>query len=1055
MKSTSLRKKLLLATSLLGSVGAIALPVGLLSAFAPTAAMAQDYTSGTLVGRVTSSSGAPVTGAAVTVRSASTGITQNSVTDSTGSFRAPLIPTGSYDVSIRKAGFTDIAQSGIAVRAGSESNYGFTLTTPDDLEAVVVVAKKANSQLDFSQTTTGLSVDVVELTKQVPVGRSAQALALLAPGAIQGAAGNYAGQTAIGGGSVSENAFYINGLNITNFNTYLGGATVPFDFYKTFEVKTGGYPAEYGRATGGVINATTKSGTNDLYFAVHGNYEPKDLRAPARDTYLSKGVRTDREAKDVSVEVGLPLWRDHLFFYGLVDFRSVETSSATKTTTARIATEGVNGTQKYNTTETNQPFYGAKLDGYITSRQHLEATYFRTNDVQKNRSYNYNQFTNTVGSFASGTNLPIGGENYVFKYTGTFTDWLTISGAYGRSKDNLASLPLNAVDPVVTDTRTGSTALISQQGSSTLSSPYRTKRTFYRADADLYFNFLGKHHVRAGYDHEDDELTHFSVYTGGVSYDYKTFTAATATGFGLPATFAGTQYIEARTFINGGVFDGQNEALYIQDNWNLGHGLTLDVGVRTDSFQQGGVNQGTTKGAVFIDLKDNIAPRVGLTFDPFGNGRDKFFANYGKYFLPVASNTAYRQAAGTFDFTSRYYNTAGYTPNATTGLPNGGLGTQLVGYTGARACVAGGASAAGVIGCTYQNDGSFYTADQQTSKELSATEEDEFIIGYSHKFNNLWSASATVTYRNLVKGADDVAIDYAVRNYCAQKGLSLAAGGGCDNYDGTLNDYAIINPGSPATVKLQVPLSSKSTALPTLTFSAADLGYPKIEREYAALDLAIDRAFDGKWAFHGTYTLSQLRGNYEGSSYSDYASGQTDSGITLQYDTPTLVQGAYGLLPNHHAHVFKAYGSYQLLPNLLIGANSTIISPRAVGCIGFNPNDIVLQNNYGPSFAHYCGGKLVPEGTAFSTPWAYNVDVSLRYSVPKMFRYQGGLVLRMDVFNILNQQTVVNVQNQAENGGILYTAPATGTTETRVPVFGKATTYQTPRVVRFGFDWAF
>ncbi len=1041
----------LLASTLLAGLATIATPLAIatIATVAPTVASAQDYTSGTLAGRVLDSAGAPVSGAAVTVRSQSTGVSQNSTTDGNGAFRAPLIPTGAYTVTIAKDGYQQSNNAGLAVRAGGESNYTFTMAATGEVSEVVITAT-AKPELDFSQTTTGLAVDVEQLVKEVPVVRSAQGLALLAPGAIQGAAGNYAGQTAVGGASVSENAFFINGLNITNFNTYLGGATVPFDFYKTFEVKTGGYPAEFGRATGGVITAVTKSGTNDFMFAVHGNYEGDDLRSNQKDSYLNAGNHLKRDYKDLIFEAGGPIIKDHLFLYALAQLRKLEfnpANQATRSTAATTAGESAIGSQNLTVDRSGQPFYGAKLDAYITSRQHLEATYFRTNDVTKRRVYGYNQFTDAVGAFKSGSNFPTGGENFVFKYTGSFTDWLTLSAAYGRNQDNLATLPLNTTDPLVQDQRSGTAATISQQSVSAIGAPYTTKRNFWRADADIYFDLAGTHHIRGGYDHEDDYLKHFSLYTGNAAYTYKVAAAGNALGLA-----AGTQFIEARTFISGGNFDGENKAWYVQDSWTPIRGLTLNLGIRSDSFKQAGSN-----GVVFAELKNNIAPRIGVTWDPTGEGRDKLFANYGKYFLPIAGNTAYRQAAGTYDFTSRYYNLAGYTPNPTTGLPTGGLGTQLVGYTGARACIAGGASAAGVVGCTYQNDGSFYTADQQHSKELQATEEDEYIIGYSHKFDNLWTVGVTLTYRNLLKGADDVAIDYAVRAYCKQKGLSTAPGGGCDNYDGTLNDYAIINPGYAATVKLQNPLSSKSTDLPTLTFSAEDLGYPKTKREYTALDFSFDRAFDGKWSFHGTYTLSELKGNYEGSSYSDYASGQTDSGITLQFDTPTLVEGAYGVLPNHHAHVFKGYGSYQLFDGLMIGGNGTIISPRRVGCIGYDPNDPVLENNYGPSFAHYCGGKLVPQGKGVSTPWTTQFDTSIRYTVPKFFPYQGDLVLRADVFNIFNSRKAVNVQNVAENGTVLYTAPAAGSplSASRQPVFGQPITYQTPRYVRLGFDLTF
>lgn len=66
-----------------------------------------------------------------------------------------------------------------------------------------------------------------------------------------------------GGASVGENAYYINGMNVTNFRNGLGGSTVPFQFYDQFQIKTRGYSAEFGRSTGGVVNAVTRRGTNE------------------------------------------------------------------------------------------------------------------------------------------------------------------------------------------------------------------------------------------------------------------------------------------------------------------------------------------------------------------------------------------------------------------------------------------------------------------------------------------------------------------------------------------------------------------------------------------------------------------------------------------------------------------------------------------------------------------------------------------------------------------------------------------------------------------------
>ena len=104
----------------------------------------------------------------------------------------------------------------------------------------------------------------------------------------------------VGGSSVAENAYYINGLNITNPDTYIGSARVPFYFYKSVDVQTGGYPAEFGRATGGVINSTTKSGTNIPFLALHVDWEPSSLRSHSPNRGLATSpsdigqVRTTR-----------------------------------------------------------------------------------------------------------------------------------------------------------------------------------------------------------------------------------------------------------------------------------------------------------------------------------------------------------------------------------------------------------------------------------------------------------------------------------------------------------------------------------------------------------------------------------------------------------------------------------------------------------------------------------------------------------------------------------------------------------------------------------------
>ncbi|MNQ76037.1 hypothetical protein D3C85_908550 [compost metagenome] len=192
------------------------------------------------------------------------------------------------------------------------------------------------------------------------------------------------------------------------------------------------------------------------------------------------------------------------------------------------------------------------------------------------------------------------------------------------------------------------------------------------------------------------------------------------------------------------------------------------------------------------------------------------------------------------------------------------------------------------------------------------------------------------------------------------------------------------------------------------------------------------------WQLNASYTLSESRGNFEGYVKSD--NGQDDAGASQDFDQPALMDGAEGLLPNHHAHTFKMFGSYQLTRDLLIGANATLQSPRAYGCQGVHPTDPFAQAYDVASW--YCQGKLTARGSQFSGEWFRNVDVSLRYNVP--LAIPGDLVLRADIFNIFNFDGATDFR---EFGDLADGRPD--------PNYRKPISYQTPRFIRVGFDWQF
>jgi hypothetical protein len=248
--------------------------------------VAEDTTSGTVEADVLSQSGSSVSGATVTLTSTSKGITRSTVSSSDGNVRFVLLPPGSYDVSVAAAGYNSLSDT-IRVSVG-DSSYNFVLASMTEIDEIVVTSGAVEGY-DFNNTTTGISVNIDELMETTPLSRNLTDIVLLAPGTSQGdsAFGNLA---SIGGSSVAENVYLINGLDTTNFRNFTGSSTIPFEFYESVEVKTGGYSAEFGKAIGGVVNAVTKSGSNDWSFGGNVYMYPDDLYDKKKDTYVSANI---------------------------------------------------------------------------------------------------------------------------------------------------------------------------------------------------------------------------------------------------------------------------------------------------------------------------------------------------------------------------------------------------------------------------------------------------------------------------------------------------------------------------------------------------------------------------------------------------------------------------------------------------------------------------------------------------------------------------------------------------------------------------------------------
>ena len=1043
MKTQTIKQRLLHSTMIGGTALMALVAAPAVTLMTPSVAVAQNLTQGAVAGTVENQAGTPVAGANVTLTSVAQGFSRSFTTDASGGFRAVALPQGVYEVVVNAPGYNSLTDT-VSVGSGGTAQIFLTMGAAEGNatqidEVVVVGVRRAVSE--FDATTTGLTVNVEELSRNVPIARDASAVALLAPGvtASDNAFGNI---PTIGGASAGENTYFINGLNITKFRDFTGSSTVPFEFYQTLETKTGGYQAEFGRGTGGVLNGTTKSGGNEWEFGITGYWQPDSLREDSPDTYLAQNHFDEAESSDLIFDFGGPIIQDRLFIFGLYNWRDRDAYNVGTLGTSPDPTFGVIGASATRVTS-DDPFYGAKVDFLVTDDHRLEFTYFSDDQTSTTDNYLVDANGDVAGQFVS-SNFQFGGESWIARYTGVWTDWLTTSLAYGVNQYDEALTSPGDDCAFISSTRTTDPRRGCWGTPTSQVAFNEDQRTILRADVDIYADLFGSHHFRFGIDQEKLESSQQLDYSG-TGYNYcrpggPISVAVNCTGDrtgGLWFRYqnhdaTGPTRVRIRAYNNDGAWESVQNAYYMQDSWEVTDRLTLNLGLRNEGFENSNI-----VGEAFVDLQNQWAPRLGATYDVFGDGEAKLFGFWGRYFLPVATNTNQRLAGAEFFIQDTWTldRTGGVNDVNADGIDDATdepiLGTFVSG--------------------TNLASGEVRPISTQVDKELDPMFVDEFILGYEQRVFGDWTLGIKGTYRELGTAIDDVAIDAAVLDYCENDSGDLSEAI-CYNVWYGFHQYVLTNPGEDMVITLAGDDLTRADAGPgglgrtfadrEVTLSAADLNYPVPERTYKALEFSLEKPFDGVWGGRFSYVWSESKGNYEGALKSD--NGQTDPGLSQDFDQPGLLDNAYGFLPNHRAHTFKAFGNWQATPALNIGANLLIQSPRKFGCIGVHPTD-VFASLYGAA-SWFCGGVATPRGESFESDWLKVLDLTFAYDLSETFEIPGdSLVLRADIFNVFDFQSA---QDFNEFGDL--TSPADPD-----PNYAKPTAYQAPRTVRFSIAYRF
>ncbi|GAB2995172.1 TonB-dependent receptor [Psychrosphaera aestuarii] len=951
--------------------------------------------SGAIQGNAVSTTGATLGSVTVQIENKNTGLSRTVVSDASGTFRFPLLPAGTYKVTASKDGYTSTVQDNVNVGISGKVNLDIQLQEAG-IERIAVTGRVV-SLVDVTSSNTGIVVDSLTIDK-VPVPRDLTGVALLAPGTTKGdsAFGNL---PSIGGASVAENAYFVNGLNLTNFRTGVGSSQPPFEMYESFEVKTGGYSAEFGRAMGGVINAKTKSGSNEFKWGINAQFEPDALRedkpSQIRDngTYRINNTKDKNDFWDVNIWASGAIIEDKLFFYTLYNPRSdVFEYEGSQT----LGADGVISSSYENVDE--DAFWGLKLDWYINDDNIIELTSFSDKGTVDNIR------TPTLNGAASETPKAgfseVGGLNWTLKYTSVINDSLSISAQYGVNETDRTTQSALDANPAVYYNYASTNSFVPGGDWANFSiGAGDDKREVFRVDADIY---LGDHEIRVGVDSEKLTANQETVMSGGAYYLFYLDDSD-------PANPVETE-VRRRTYSSGGSFESSNFAYYIQDTWQVNDKLVLNLGLRNDSFEN--LNGA---GESFVELNNQWAPRLGAVYDVNGDGESKIWASFGRYYLPVAANTNIR-LAGAETYIHEFW--------AFNGYENEALGIPVISGAKTRAD-------------QVFSDGDVPDKKSIVDANMDPMYSDEFILGYQFQLNDEWSMAVQGTYRELGVTIEDVAVDFGLNKYVERE-----FGSSCTECSG-FHYYVLGNPGTDMTITTDPdgdgPLKEQAYTIP-----ASDLNYPESIRKYKAIDVSVEKGWDGVWMFKAAYTWSKSEGNNEGYVRSD--NGQDDAGLTTLFDQPGLLDGAYGLLPNDRTHQIKAYGSYQITEQFNLGANLSWQSGRPVNAFGYHPTDVFAREYGSESF--YKAGVLAPRGSEGRTDSVLSIDLSASYTMPLG---ESEVTFRADVFNVLNSDTVTEVDEIHDLDGQDYDAANVQVN----PNFGLASNWQSPRYVRLSASYRF
>ena len=1068
-----------------------------LALFTMSGAVAQSSTTGSIEGTVTDPQGGAVPNATVTVSGSNLISPQTATTDDEGRFRVLNLPPGRYTVVVGAvSGFGEATRGDIEVNLSKTSSADIQMSIAGQT-ASVTITDTSGASVDVSQNTTGTNVSSEQFSN-FPTQRTVQSLYTIAPTVSRSGLRDASGRDrdpSVGGSSGPENNYILDGVNTTDPAFGGSGANLPFEFVQEVEIKTGAFGAEYGKSTGGIFNVITKSGGNEFRGDIFGYFSTKGLVRETRNFPFTGAAPNGFSEIDAGFDIGGPIKKDKLWFFGAFNPQRRENSFLTQTFRQEVE-------NKITT-----PFYSGKLTWAVNSANTFTFSTFGDFTKQEGFLFGNSGFGIDPSSFRG--EIQTGGHNYTARLNSTITPtWIgefafglhlqrantipeATSGAQSLITDSFAVLRNGAAvgvtgttlslggDPnnlqlAFVDGRGGTIQRnLVRQGFGLISDQDRNRWEFQAR----FQNIIGKHTLKYGFEYNDNQYTIRTTSSG----PGRTFTDTFAQEAGAPfpatsmpggvrvtnnfavcivnpalATQVQCPSAAPTTRLAQAVAGGQGpagitsvvQAALTPAQINAGSPILVLTSVRVrDFFLNTGDEATKTRVESFYiqddyKISQNVQFNFGLRWDyqqAFGTSSSYLKLNNFKDNLQPRVGLIY-------DFTGRGKGKlfVNYARFLETPIPldinvrAGGDNIQLDRNANVNRLNAAGAN--NIIAGTASGLGCLGCSATPFDPDIKPQTVNEATAGFEY----------------------EIARDLAV----GVRGIYRAQGSVIE--DGSFDEghtYFLFNPGESLTdriARLPPAFDGAGNQIFGDGIGGIGEGFGRARRYYRAMELTATKRFTNNYQFIASYVYSSLIGNYEGLFRND--NGQSDPNITSLFDLVSLLANGYGRLPNDRPHQFKFDGSYRTPFKLLIGG-----SFRAQSGIPFNqliPHP-VYGNNEG--FGVVRGTAVVPApnttinvaafpnsvdsvGTT-RTPTTYNLDLNAYY--PIVFSENRQLRFQVDWFNVFNNQRAIRYDETFSiNSGISGLANNAANRFSN-PFYGRGLIYQFPSSLRLGIKFQF